>query len=226
MVKNRADGGKSHDARRAAAVWVRWPRNMFDRALDLVGQYCDLEQRLKDIPPAAQARGIWVRTFENTLARQPRAMERYLAIFGTPASPLGWHALGEVVARLAVAGALYTSPREVKQGLRAIGRAQSVQFAESLLGRTLIRLLSTDPVRVLQQGAAARRQTCNYGSWEHDFSTPGRAIVTHHDEYGWLDSQVLGSAEGTFEAIRVQARFTQRLDDPYNGVTEITWESG
>ena len=206
------------------AIWYH-RRAMYERALDLVGAYCDLEQRLKDIPPSAQARGIWVRTFENALAVRPGATDRYLTIFGSPASPLGWHSAGDVVARIAVAGALYTSPSEVKQGMRELGRAQSVQFAESLLGRTLLRLLSPDPVRVLQQGAAARRQTCNYGSWEHDFSTPGRAIVTHRDEYGWLDSQVLGSAEGTFAAIRVKAKFELRLTDAYNGVIDITWET-
>jgi uncharacterized protein (TIGR02265 family) len=193
------------------------------RALDLVGAHCDLEQRLRDIPPSARARGIWVRTFENALGRRSGAMDQYLAIFESAASPLGWEPLGEVVARLAVAGAIYTSPREVREGLRLLARTQAVSFADSLLGRTLIRLLAPDPVRVLQQGAAARRQTCNYGSWEHDFSTPGRAIVTHRDEYGWLDSQVLGSAEGTLDAIKVRAEIAQRLDDPYNGVTVITW---
>ncbi len=196
---------------------------MYERALDLVGAYCDLEQRLKDIPPSAQARGIWVRTFENALAVRPGATDRYLTIFGAPASPLGWHSMGDVVARIAVAGALYTSPSDMKEGMRELGRAQSVQFAESLLGRTLIRLLSPDPVRVLQQGAAARRQTCNYGHWEYDFSTPRCAVITHRDEYGWLDSQVLGSAEGTFEAIRVPATFDLVLSDAYNGVTTITW---
>lgn len=197
---------------------------MYGRALDLVGAYCDLEQRLKDIPPSARVRGIWARTFENAIAHRPGAMERYIEIFGSQSSPLGWHGLGDVVARVAVAGALYTSPPEVKVGLRALGRAQALQFSESLLGKTLIRLLSPDPVRVLQQGAAARRQTCNYGSWEYDFSTPGKAIVTHRDEWGWLDSQVLGSAEGTMQAIGVKARFELRLFDAYNGVMEITWE--
>lgn len=197
---------------------------MFERALDLVGAHCDLEQRLRDIPPSARARGFWVRPFEGELGRRG-LMERYLAIFGAAASPLAWHPAGEVAARFAVAGALCKSPAELHAGMRELGRDQAVAFAESLLGRTLLRLLSPDPVRVLQQGAAARRQGCNYGSWEHDFSTPGKAIVKHRDEYLWLDSQVLGSAEGTFEAIHVSATFSQRLEDTYNGVTEITWAS-
>lgn len=197
---------------------------MFERALDLVGQHCDLEQRLRDIPPAARARGIWVRPFEGALARRG-GLEKYLAIFGSQASPLAWHSCAEVATRLAVAGALYTSPSELHAGMRELGRAQAIHFAESLIGKMILRFLSTDPVRVLQQGAAARRQGCAYGHWDYDFSTPGKALVTHKDEYLWLDSQVLGSAEGTFEAVHISARFEQRLVDAYNGVTEITWAS-
>lgn len=56
-------------------------------------------------------------------------------------------------------------------------------------------------------------------------SRPGRCLITPHDEYLWLDSQVLGSSEGTFAAIGVgvPATIEQRLIDPYNGVTEIRW---
>lgn len=195
---------------------------MFPRALDLVGPYCDLEKRIRDIPPSARARGIWVRAFEDALERKG-VLPKYLEIFEGRSSALGWHPVGEVTARLAVAGALYSSPRELHAGMRALGRDQAMHFSRSLLGRAMIKLLSPDPVRVLQQGAAARRQTCNYGRWEHDFSHPNRAIVTHRDEYLWLESQVLGSAEGTFEAIAVPARFELTLTDAYNGVIDITW---
>jgi uncharacterized protein (TIGR02265 family) len=191
------------------------------RALDLVGKYCDLEQRLRDIPPSARSRGIWVKNLEGALGREQ--LGRYVEICGGPAAPLVWYPLGEMVARIAVAGALVTSPAEVHAGMRTLGRLQSVRFTESMLGRLLVRLLSRDPVRVLQQGAAARRQTCNYGRWEHDFSEPRRAIVHHYEEYGWLDSAILGSAEGTFEAIEVPATIELRLTDAYNGVMDIRW---
>jgi len=195
---------------------------VLDRALDLVGAHCDLEKRLADIPPSARIRGIWVRTFESEVEKAG-TLDRYLAIFGDRASALGWLPCSEAVARTAVCGALYASPREVHLGMRRMARAQAMRFSESLLGRSLIRLLSPDPVRVLQQGAAARRQTCNYGQWDYDFSQPRRAIVHHKDEYGWLESQVLGSAEGTLEAIRVRASVELTLTDPYNGVVDIRW---
>jgi hypothetical protein len=76
---------------------------------------------------------------------------------------------------------------------------------------------------VLQQGAAARRQACDYGRWDYDFSTPRTAVIHHHDEYTWLESQVLGSAEGTFEAIGVPATFDLKLSGPYDGVMTIRW---
>lgn len=206
---------------------ARPPRAVYDacvlaRALDMVGSHCDLEQRARDIPPGARARGIWVRTYENALDRKGR-LRSYLDVFGGRAPSLGWLALDEVVARLAVAGALYTSPAELQLGIRSIAREQPVLFAESLLGKTMFRLLSSDPVRVLQQGAAARRQTCNYGRWEHDFSHPNRAIVHHYEEYAWLESQTLGGAEGTFRAIGVEATFRLELRGPYEGVIDITW---
>jgi uncharacterized protein (TIGR02265 family) len=124
---------------------------------------------------------------------------------------------------VAVCGALYASPSDVHAGMRRIGQVQPLRFSESLLGRSLIRLLSPDPVRVLQQGAAARRQTCNYGQWDYDFSQPRRATVRHRDEYGWLESQVLGSAEGTLQAIGVNATVELTLEDAYNGVVDIRW---
>lgn len=196
---------------------------MYERALDLVGQHCDLEQRLKDIPPSARARGVWVRPFEGALSPRRGAYERYLEICDGTASPMAWHPLGQIVTRVAVAAALIKTPSELQQTMREVSRAQAVQFSESLLGRVLLRLLSPDPKRALQQGAAARRQGANYGRWDYDFDTPGRCVITHRDEYLWLDSQVLGSAEGTFDAIRVPATIRQRLVDAYNGVTEISW---
>jgi len=201
---------------------VVYDGRVLDRALELVGPYCDLETRVRDIPPSARARGVWVRTYEQALDRKG-AIARYLDVFGARASSLAWLPLDEVVARLAVAGALHASPPELHAGMRTIARESAVLFSQSLLGRTMLRLLSPDPVRALQQGAAARRQTSNYGRWEFDFSQPRRAIVHHHDEYGWLDSQVLGSAEGTFLAIGVEARVELTLKDPYNGVIDITW---
>ena len=195
---------------------------MLERALDLVGPHCDIEKRLRDIPASARVRGIWVHNIERELTRLG-LKEKYLGYVGSSPSALAWYPLDGAVVRLAVAGALAASPRELSAGLRQLARAQAVHFADSLLGRTMLRLLSTDPVRVLQQGAAARRQTCSYGRWDYDFGTPRKCVVTHVDEYAWLDSQVIGSAEGTMEAIGVPATFDLVLSDPYNGVLTITW---
>lgn len=195
---------------------------MYERALEMVGAHCDLEVRLTQIPPSARVRGLWVRSFENALVREGK-LAPYLDIFGERASVLGFHSCAEVVARLAVAGAIHASPAELKHGMHELARGQALAFRDSLLGAVLTRMLSPDPVRVLQQGAAARRQTCTYGHWEHEFPEPGRALVRCFDEYTWLDSQVLGSAKGTLEAIGVDARVELTLENPYRGVIAITW---
>jgi uncharacterized protein (TIGR02265 family) len=195
---------------------------MSSRALELVGKYCDLEKRLLDIPPSAALRGVWLKSFEAALEKRG-VLGRYVEIFGDRASALKWYPCSDVVSRIAVAGALYTSPPEMQAGIREVAHAQALLFSESLLGRALIRLLNPDPVKVLQQGAAARRQTCNYGRWEHDFSHPGEATVRFYEEYVWLESQVLGSAEGTFASIKRKVNIELTLTNAYDGVMKITW---
>lgn len=195
---------------------------MLERAIELVGAHCDLEQRLRDIPPSARVRGVWVRSAELE-AESAGALGRYESLTGGRTAPLQWYPLGEGLARMAIAAALIESPARVHDGLARIGRTYPTRFSESLLGRTLIRLLAPDPVRVLQQGLAARRQTCDYGRWELEFPEPRRAIMRHREEYGWLDSIVLGSAKATLDAIGVDASFDVTLVSPYEGTFDIRW---
>lgn len=195
---------------------------MLQRAIELVGGHSDLEQRLRDVPPSARVRGVWLRSAELELQASGKLAE-YEAITGGRSVSLQWYPLTEGLARMAIAAALIESPERLEEGLRRIGRTYPLRFSESLLGRTLIRLLSPDPIRVLQQAAAARRQTCNYGRWEFHFERPGHALVWHREEYAWIGSLVLGSAEATFEAIGVPARFEVSLVTPYEGSFEITW---
>lgn len=193
-----------------------------ERAIELVGAHCDVEQRLRDIPPSARIRGVWVRSAELE-AESAGVTAQYVELTGGRTSPLQWYPAGEALARMAIAAALIESPARVHEGLTRIGRTYPTRFSESLLGRTLIRLLAPDPVRVLQQGVAARRQTCDYGRWELEFPEPRRAIVWHREEYGWLDSIVLGSAKATFEAIGVDASFDVTLVSAYEGSFDIRW---
>ena len=195
---------------------------VLERALELVGAPCDLEQRARDIPPSARVRGVWMRSAEQELLATGKLTE-YEALTGARTSAMEWYPLTEGLARMALAAALLESPAEVHRGLHRIGRTYPLRFSESLLGRTLIRLRAPDPARVLQQAAAARRQTCDYGRWELHVEGPRRAVMWHREEYGWIDSLVLGSAEATFEAIGVPARIEVKLVSAYEGAFEIEW---
>ena len=62
---------------------------MLARALDIVGPYCDLEKRVRDIPPSARARGIWIKNIETVLERKG-VLGRYLELFGARAPALAW----------------------------------------------------------------------------------------------------------------------------------------
>ena len=125
-------------------------------AIDEVSRYCDLQERLPLIPPSARARGVYFVSIEAVLARAGQ-LERYREVFPERFAGMRWFPLSELLVRIAVAGSLLTSPATVHEGMFEIGRRNAVSFGESLLGRTLFRLLSKDPQKLLQQGASGRR---------------------------------------------------------------------
>lgn len=116
-------------------------------------------------------------------------------------SPLKFYWVGDYLPRIALAGALVASPEKVLEGMFELNRSNAKQFAGSLLGKTLFRLLSNDPQRLLEQGIASRRQTMDYGRWSVVFPAPDRAEIHLEQEYIWADPNVLASFIGTFEAI-------------------------
>jgi uncharacterized protein (TIGR02265 family) len=194
-----------------------------ERALELVGAYCDLEARLRDVPSSARIRGVWVRSMEAELARHEK-LEQFREWFpGERASVLRWYPVSSFLTQLAVAGALVASPAEVHRGMYEIGRGNARGFADSLMGRTLIRLLSPDPTRVIQQGAAARRQSATYGRWTVEVPAERTVRMVMQAEYVWIESYFRGSAVGTYQAIRCEANVSVTLSGPYDGVVQITW---
>jgi uncharacterized protein (TIGR02265 family) len=196
---------------------------MLDRALDIVGAHCDLEARLRDVPPSARIRGVWMRSMEAALERHGKLAAFRSTFPGERASALRWYQVSEFLPRLAVAGALVASPAEVHEGMYEIGRGNAQGFADSLIGRTLIRILSPDPARVIQQGAAARRQSASYGRWSVEAPSPQMVRMVMRSEYIWIESYFRGSAVGTYDAIQCDARVTATLRSPYDGVVEITY---
>jgi uncharacterized protein (TIGR02265 family) len=185
-------------------------------------RHCDVSQRLTLIPPSAKIRGVYCRSIDSALAKAGK-LQRYRELFPRDLATLAWHPMGEFLVRLSVGGALLASPEYVHDGMLEIGRHNALEFARSLLGKMLVRLLSRDPKKLMLQGVAARRQTCSYGSWQVTFPHECTAVVTMVEEYGYIDSFILGAALGTFDAIGLTVQATTILDDQFNGRQILSW---
>jgi len=191
------------------------------RIRDLVAG-TDLEERLSLVPPSAMLRGLY---FRNTIAvlRSAGTLPSYEAIYSESYSAVRWYPLSDFLERSAVAAALLVGPERVHEGLREIGRRNVLAFSESLIGKMLLRILPRDPVSLLKQACAGRRQSCRYGRWEVTFPEPGKAVMAMFEEYLWIESNVLGAAEGTFAAVGRDVSVTVELDSKFKGRHILTW---
>lgn len=174
--------------------------------------------------PAAQIRGMYLRSVQSALERAGRGIE-YRSLCGTPRfSALRFYPLGEYLTHLAAGGALLKGPERVHEGMFEISRSNAATVADSLLGRTLLRALARDPQLILRQAIAGQRQTTRgSGQWSLSFPSPGEAVMQFKDEMIWIESAVLGAAQGTMEAAGVAAKFRVELTNPYNGAHFISW---
>jgi len=193
-----------------------------EAAIAEVSLHCDLQERLTMVPPSAKGRGLYFRSIETVLAQAGR-LEAYRALFPERYATVLWHPIADFLVRLVVGGALLTEPARVHEGMYEIGRRNALAFSESLLGRTLLRLLSRDPKRLLQQGVAGRRQSQNYGHWSLEFPEERTAVMTMVEEYCYIDSYLLGAAQGTFEAVGVPLRAEAKLEDRFTGRHILVW---
>ncbi len=192
------------------------------RAIEEVSRYCDLTERLPLVPPSAKVRGLYFRSIEAVLTREGR-VEPYRHLFPERVSAIAWQPASEYLVRLAIAGGLLLGPERVHDGMFEIGRRNAVAFAESILGRTLLRFLSHDPKRLLQQGAAGRRQSYSFGHWDLEFPGERSAVVTMTEEYFYIESHLLGAATGTFEAIGMRVEAQAILEDRFRGRHLLHW---
>ncbi len=194
-----------------------------DRAIQVVAPYCDIVSRLEVVPPSALVRGLYLRSFETVLQRAGRT-HLYREYFeGERWSPIRMYPLRDYMIRLAVAGASLRSPERVHDGMHDVWRTNATTFAASLLGRTMLRLLSHDPVRLTEQGLAARRQTYQYGHWEIVRHGPRAVEMVYREEYLWIESAIAGGAVGAFEACGIEANLETKLLNRFDGSTMITW---
>ena len=193
------------------------------RAIELVRDHCDIVERMELIPPAASVRGLYYRNVESQVELAGRLAEYRDYFPHERHSSLTYYPLSDYIVRLACAGALVESPARVHEGMYAVARGNAVTFGQSLLGRALFRLLSRDPVRLSEQGLAARRQSHTYGHW-HIVRHGERALEMVYDvEYQWIEHVAAGSAHGTFEACGIDATFETTLRGRFSGSTLVRW---
>lgn len=192
-------------------------------ALAEVSRHCDVNERLTLLPPSARIRGLYFRSIETVLGRA-ELLERYRSLFPERFSAVRFYPIHEFLPRLVVAGALLKEPARVHEGMFEIGRDNAVAFSESLLGRTLLRLLSRDPKKLLAQGLAAHRQSITAGGrWRLTFPEERRAVMTMEEEYLYIESYLLGAAQGTFDAIGMAVRTEVVLEDRFTGRHILQW---
>jgi uncharacterized protein (TIGR02265 family) len=187
-----------------------------------LGRYCDIAERLPLIPPSAKVRGVYGRSIDAAVEEAGK-LDQFRHMFPKNMAPLTWHPLSELMIRVAVAGALLAGPARVHDGMQEVGRRNALEVARSLLGRMIIRLLSSDPRKLLLQGVAARRQTCSYGSWQVSFPDERTAVMTMVEEYGYMESHLMGAARGTFDAVGLSVDATTILDDRFHGRHVLRW---
>ena len=187
-----------------------------------MSKHCDLAERLTLVPPSAKIRGLYFRSIETVLAKDGK-VELYRTLFPEKFSAVRWHPAGEFLTRLAAGAGLLISPERVHEGMYEIGRRNAVAFAESLLGRTLLRLLSRDPKKLLQQADAGRRQSTNFARWDISYPDERSAIVDMAEEYQWIDSYALGAAVGTFEAVGLTAQAEAHMTSRFAGRHILRW---
>jgi uncharacterized protein (TIGR02265 family) len=185
--------------------------------------HCDIEERFRLVPPSAQVRGLWHRAILGVL-KQSGKLDEYLEYFPNEQwSMLTYYPLTGYMLRLAVAGAIIASPSELHDGMYQAKRLNATTFASTLLGRTLLRILDKDPIRLTEQGMAARRQATNYGEWRISSRGPRHVEVSYRSEYIWIESAITGAAAGTYEPCRPKVSVQTQLEDRFNGSTLITW---
>src|SRR5882672_10266601 len=154
-----------------------------DRAIQLVAPYCDIVERLEVVPPSAQVRGLYLKSLEAIVQRAGRVGLYREYFSGERWSAIRMYPLRDYMVRLAVAGAALHSPERLHEGMHDVWRTNATTFASSLLGRTMLRLLSRDPVRLTEQGLAARRQTYQYGHWSIVRHGPRSIEMVYREEY-------------------------------------------
>jgi uncharacterized protein (TIGR02265 family) len=193
------------------------------RIVEHVAPHCDIVRRLADVPASACVRGVYFRAALEELGRRGLRGAFEEVVRETDRSIFTLYPATDYLLWLAFAGSLVAGPARVHAGMRELSRANAVYYGQSLLGRSLLRLLSRDPIRQLHQAVQSKRAVTNYGRWRIVEEGERHAVVRLEDEYVWIESALLGAALGGLESCGIQPTAEARLHDPYNGDLVFRW---
>jgi uncharacterized protein (TIGR02265 family) len=191
--------------------------------IESLAPHCDIVARLAAVPPWARVRGVYFRAALQELTRRGLRPAFDKAFEEPERATFTLYPVTDYLVRIAYAGTLITSPERVHEGLHELFRGNAHYFAQSLLGRGLLRLIARDPVRQLHQAIKSKRAVSNYGRWSVIAEEPGMVEVLHEDEYVWIESALAGGALGGFEACGVYPSIELRMRDAYNGSVIFRW---
>lgn len=192
-------------------------------ALEFVAAHCDIRERLADLPADARVRGVAFRSITAALA-DAGGLPAFEQRFGNPShDSIGFYPLGDYLLHMASCAAVLYSPERVYEGMAQICRSNARHVSTSLLGKALIHALASDPLSLLEQGLAMRRQMLDYGRWELVHHGPRDLEVRYFDEYVWIEQAHAHAAAGTFDACSIKPTITTRLSGPYSGSSRFVW---
>jgi uncharacterized protein (TIGR02265 family) len=193
------------------------------RIVELLAPHCDIATRLAAVPPTACVRGIYFRSALEEITRRGLRSAFETVIHETERSAFMLYPATDYIVWIAWAGSLVTSPVDVHAGMRELLRGNAVYFGQSLLGRSLIRLLARDPVQLMHQAIKSKRAVSNYGRWFIADEGRRHVVVRHESEYVWIESALLGAALGALESCGVSPTVEVRLQDRFNGDLVFRW---
>jgi len=185
-----------------------------------------LDERLAKIPASAGVRGVWFGVMEGHMKRLGSGAEAaYRAAgCGKPRTVYRLYAMGEYLEELLVGGAI-AQPQNPAEGIREIWRHNIDAFKESLIGRSVARLVRPSPTTALRWVERSRHVSCNYGNWWVEVVAPEYAVMYLNNEYIWIDSAHRGGAEAMLDACGVQGSVEAELLSDFDGKLHIRWQS-
>ncbi len=185
-----------------------------------------LATRLSDVPLASTVRGVWLTMAGDHVKKLGRAEAAtwHSAVPQRRRVPFLSYSLREYMEELAVAGAI-VNPKDPAEGMRVVWRASTSMYLTTPFGRSLVRLLSPNPLRCMSWLVDHHDHFCNYGQWSLVQHADRYVTMEMKDEYVWIDSAQRGGAEGLLLALNMKGTVEPELDSRYKGRLHIRWSS-